>query len=95
MSSIITCSRCGEERPALERKPPLPGDDADRILDSVCAECWQEWREEEVRTINELRLNFMDPEAQRVLRERMFRYLGLDEGQGTDDGGAEPLCERN
>lgn len=91
MANIISCLRCGERKPALERQPPLPGDDAALVKASVCSDCWQDWREEEVRTINELRLNFMDPEAQQVLRERMLGYLGLD-GAEADEA---PLCERS
>lgn len=94
MADTIDCARCGETKPALDRRPPLPGDDAELVQSRVCADCWQEWREEEVRTINELRLNFMDPEAQRVLRERMLSYLGLaaDGGDGEDEA---PACDRS
>ena len=91
MNKTVLCKRCAEQKPALERQPPLPGDDAATVQSSVCADCWQEWREEEVRTINELRLNFMDPEAQRVLRERMLGYLGLTGAEGDE----APLCERS
>ncbi len=77
MSEInVTCRRCGESKPALTRAP-VPGGDGALILEQVCADCWSDWREEEVRTINELRLNFMDPESQRILRERMLGFLGL------------------
>lgn len=91
MGDTILCARCAQQKPALERRPPLPGDDAEKVHSNVCSDCWQEWREEEVRTINELRLNFMDPEAQRVLRERMLSYLGLS---GAEDD-ETPLCDRS
>jgi Fe-S cluster biosynthesis and repair protein YggX len=47
---------------------------------SVCASCWSEWERREVIVINELRLNFMDPEAQDILAAQMRDFLALDSG---------------
>lgn len=76
MTSSIQCSRCELQKPPQPTKP-FAGADSERIQQSVCAECWAEWKEEEVRTINELRLNFIDPAAQTILRTRMLSFLGL------------------
>jgi Fe-S cluster biosynthesis and repair protein YggX len=70
------CSRCLEAREALER-PPLPGPLGERIRREVCRRCWQEWGEMEVRVINELRLDFMDPAAQDVLERHLREFLCL------------------
>lgn len=91
MANNITCARCGLDKAPLAKQPPLPGEDAALVLARVCVDCWGEWREEEVRTINELRLNFMDPDAQRTLRERMLSYLGLSASEDDET----PLCERD
>jgi Fe-S cluster biosynthesis and repair protein YggX len=77
MSATVTCRRCGQTRDALAR-PPMPGANGAEIHRSVCAECWREWEAAEVMVINELRLNFMDPEAQRVLTQHMREFLALD-----------------
>ena len=79
MASTVTCSRCHREAAGLDRRPPLPAALADRVLASVCADCWAEWEKQEVMVINELRLNFMDPKAAEVLHQRMREFLGLSE----------------
>ena len=74
---VVTCSRCHRDAPGLEQKPPLPSPLAEQVLAKVCAECWAEWEKNEVMVINELRLNFMDPSAQRVLDGHMREFLAL------------------
>lgn len=77
----FACIRCGAEGPRLER-PPFPGPLGTEIAAGVCAACWSEWQRVEVMVINELRLNFMDPEAQEVLAAQMRQFLALDPGPG-------------
>lgn len=79
MPETVTCRRCGQERAGLAR-PPLPGDEGVEIQSQVCAGCWTEWQQMEVMVINELRLNFMDPEAQETLTRHMREFLQLDTG---------------
>jgi Fe-S cluster biosynthesis and repair protein YggX len=75
----VSCSRCERDAPGLDRRPPLPAALADRVMASVCADCWAEWEKNEVMVINELRLNFMDPKAADVLQRKMLEFLGLTE----------------
>jgi Fe-S cluster biosynthesis and repair protein YggX len=75
------CTRCLEHLEALERAP-MPGPLGARIKRQVCARCWQEWTEMEVRVINELRLNFMDPQAQEVLERHLRDFLALPASSG-------------
>jgi len=78
------CTRCGRsDSPALER-PPFAGALGAEIARRVCAECWGEWRRVEVMTINELRLNFMEPASQEILAAEMRRFLGLDGAPGNE-----------
>jgi Fe-S cluster biosynthesis and repair protein YggX len=79
VAATVTCARCGRQAPGLERRPPLPAALADRVLASVCADCWSEWEKNEVMVINELRLNFMDPSAAQTLHQKMLEFLGLAE----------------
>jgi Fe-S cluster biosynthesis and repair protein YggX len=74
---LVSCSRCQREAPGLTSRPPLAPVLADRVVASVCAECWAEWEQNEVMVINELRLNFMDPGAAAVLEQKMLEFLGL------------------
>ncbi len=77
MSAEVHCARCRELRPALAG-PPQPGALGEEIRAKVCARCWQEWQGAEVMVINELRLNFMDPRAGKVLVQQMRDFLCLD-----------------
>ena len=77
VSNTVLCRRCGKNAAALPGPPPGVAD-AQLIAESVCAECWEEWRLMEVRVINELKLNFMDPESDKKLTEHMRDFLKLD-----------------
>jgi Fe-S cluster biosynthesis and repair protein YggX len=82
MSDVtITCRRCGQQKAALARAP-FPGPLGAEILATVCGACWREWEKAEVMVINELRLNFMDPEAQATLDRHMREFLALEPAAG-------------
>ncbi len=68
------CARCAREAPSLDG-PPVPGPLGEKIAARVCAGCWEEWAAMEIKVINELRLNFMDPEAQVTLSRHMRDFL--------------------
>ena len=73
-----TCSRCGKpgDAPAAHRVP-FPPDVKQRVLESICAACWQGWEEMEVKVINEYRLNFLEPEHRATLQRACLEYLQL------------------
>jgi len=93
---MIDCVRCSDEREALAA-PPMPGALGREIADRVCAGCWGEWTAMEIKVINELRLNFMDPDAQDVLARHMKDFLfpgesSVDSAERLDfDSIGEPL----
>ena len=74
----VACSRCSRAAAPALPKPPLYGPMGREVLARVCADCWADWQRTEVMVINELRLNFMDPEAQDVLTKHMREFLVLD-----------------
>ena len=76
MPDQVHCRRCGRIADALERSP-YPGPLGLEIAAATCRECWNLWRENEVRVINELRLDFLDPGAQTVLEQRLREFLRL------------------
>lgn len=87
----MQCARCGRaDAPALTRRP-MPGPLGAEIQEKVCADCWAEWQKVEVMVINELRLNFMDPESQKILNQHMREFLfsggGIGGGGGVQIGG--------
>ena len=71
---MIVCARCDEQRKALG-DPPFPGSLGEEVAARVCAGCWDEWMAMEIKVINELRLNFMEPEAQATLSRHMKDFL--------------------
>ena len=74
---MISCSRCGQRKAALERAP-LPGKYGPIILAHTCSDCWHEWVEEQTRVINHEGLTPGLPAHRQVLYERMATFLKLD-----------------
>jgi Fe-S cluster biosynthesis and repair protein YggX len=72
------CSRCGKPRetPPAHRVP-FPPDVKQKVLDSICASCWREWEDMEVKVINEYRLNFLEPEHRAMLQRACLEFLNL------------------
>ncbi len=74
------CSYCGKPGAAPPaHRVPFPPVVKQKVLDSVCAACWREWEEMEVRVINEYRLNLLDPEHRAMLQRACLEYLKLPE----------------
>jgi Fe-S cluster biosynthesis and repair protein YggX len=73
-----TCQRCGRvgEAPPAHRIP-FPPEVKERLLSSICAECWKEWEEMEIKVINEYRLSFVDPEHRAMLQRACLEFLQL------------------
>ena len=59
--------------------PPLPDADGQRIYDTVCADCWQEWfRNYSIKVINELRLDLSTEHGQEEYDRYMREFLGIE-----------------
>jgi Fe-S cluster biosynthesis and repair protein YggX len=73
-----TCVRCQKpgEPPEAKRIPFGPAL-KQKIAASVCASCWKEWEDMEVKVINEYRLNFMEPEHRKMLQRACLEFLNL------------------
>ena len=80
MADTVRCVRCQQDKPELGRRV-YPGALGERIQRSICGECWAEWQQMEIMVINELRLNFMQPESQGVLEQHMREFLCLNENE--------------
>ncbi len=76
------CSRCARPSTSLE-KAPMPGPLGEEIQARICTDCWNEWQRAEVMVINELRLDFMDPQALAVLERHCREFLMLGEASGA------------
>lgn len=62
----LTCTRCGNEGTQLAA-PPLPTELGNRIYDSVCQSCWDEWLKQQTAIINHYGLNLLEQDARKFL----------------------------
>jgi Fe-S cluster biosynthesis and repair protein YggX len=76
MADMVKCSRCTNERHALE-KPPWPDDLGRLVQENTCRDCWSEWLAMQIKIINEYRLNMGDPNTQKTLTEQLKAFLNL------------------
>jgi len=87
MAATVICSRCEEEKPALD-SAPMGGEMGRRVLEEVCAGCWGEWREASARIINHYGLVLGNPQHRAQLRVAMREFLVLDDEENGEIGGA-------
>ncbi len=71
----VTCIRCGRTRESAGRV--LPGTLGDDIARSVCAVCWKEWLQQQVRVINHHGLRPALKEDRQKLYEITREFFGL------------------
>jgi len=80
----VTCVRCGETREGAGRV--LPGTIGDEIEQRVCAECWGEWTQQQIRVINHYGLRPALREDREKLYDFTREFLGLESSTASDRG---------
>ncbi len=85
---MVRCAKLGSELPGLQF-PPLKGALGRRIYESISEEAWNQWLRHSTLIINEYRLNPAEPEAQRVLKEQLEKFL-FGEGAAAPEGYVPP-----
>jgi Fe-S cluster biosynthesis and repair protein YggX len=70
----ITCARCGETRPQLERAP-LRNELGTRVHASICQACWDQWLRFQTALINHHGLDVRDKPAREFLMANMEAFL--------------------
>ena len=82
--SDVKCVRCGQNREQLPA-PPFRNALGDRIFDSVCRTCWQEWLQHQTAVINHYGLDLRDPRAREFLTSQTESFLfGAGGVRGAD-----------
>jgi Fe-S cluster biosynthesis and repair protein YggX len=77
-SLLQASSRCGLAGDAPHaHRVPFPPAVRERVLGAICASCWKEWEDMEIKVINEYRLNFMEPEHRALLQKTCLEFLNL------------------
>jgi Fe-S cluster biosynthesis and repair protein YggX len=77
----IKCIRCGETREQLA-KPPLRNELGQRVFDSVCHVCWDQWLKYQTALINHNGLDVRDRPARDFLSANMQAFFF---GQGETE----------
>ena len=72
----VHCRRCDSTGDGLDAAP-LPGESGRLVLAQTCRSCWDIWRGEQVKLINENKLSPAKPEHYEFLVERMTGFLKL------------------
>lgn len=81
---MVHCVKLDREAEGLE-KPPIKGELGQRLFENVSREGWQAWLEHSTMLINELRLDFNDPKAQKTwLTECEKFFFGEGSNLPTD-----------
>ena len=75
MAEPVTCVRCGETREGAGHV--LPGSLGDEIAAKVCAVCWAEWLQQQIRVINHYALRPALKEDREKLYAITREFFGL------------------
>ena len=78
--ATVHCRRCDSTGEGLAAAP-LPGAPGELLLGRTCRSCWDVWRGEQVKLINEHSLSPANPEHYAFLLEQMRGFLKLDRDQ--------------
>tara|TARA_R110002167_G_scaffold132879_1_gene317294 strand:- start:148 stop:405 length:258 start_codon:yes stop_codon:yes gene_type:complete len=74
------CQKLQKEGSPL-KFPPFPGEFGKKIVDNISQEGWETWLGHQTILINEYRLNMMDAEARKFLKDELEKFLF---GEGSD-----------
>lgn len=78
----ITCVRCGQTGPQLER-PPFRNELGERIHRSICLRCWEQWLRQQTALINHYGLDVREKESREMLIANMEAFL-FKSGKGDE-----------
>lgn len=74
----IQCVHCGQQNPQIAR-PPFRNELGQRIYDSICQLCWDQWLRYQTALINHYGLDVREPDARAFLTANLEAFL-FDEG---------------
>ncbi len=82
MAEVITCARCKQKLPGLE-KAPFGSALGKKIHAEICQACWKAWLATQNQLINHYGLSTINPDHQNFLIENMQAFL-FSTGQGAE-----------
>jgi Fe-S cluster biosynthesis and repair protein YggX len=69
--------------PMTKADIPVFNDYWTKVMSVTCRSCWAEWKDMEVKIINEYRLNMLEREHRKMIRKFMNDFLNLDGTSST------------
>ncbi len=75
--AMVNCVRCGKTAEGLA-SPPVGGQLGERVINNVCAACYEEWVNQQVLYINHYGLQMADPDDRKKLIQAMKEFLNLE-----------------
>lgn len=80
----LLCARCDQRRPQIE-SAPFRDELGERIQQTICRICWDEWLQRQMQLINHYALDVRKSEARDFLRKNLEAFLfGVGEGDDID-----------
>ena len=74
--TTIQCSRCSLQQPQLV-ECPLPGELGQKLMAQTCEDCWQLWIGQQLKLMNEYRLDPLNDEHSKFLDDEMVKFLAI------------------
>lgn len=71
---MVQCFKLKKEAEGLS-KPPMPGEQGQKIYDQISKEAWSLWMDHQTMLINENRLSMMDPNSRAFIKKEMENFL--------------------
>ena len=84
MTRKIHCVKLDKEAEGLDFKP-YPGELGERIYENISKEAWDMWLSHQTMLINEYRLSMIEPQARKMLKMEMEKFL-FGEGSAKPEG---------
>jgi len=79
MSDSLICRVCAKQGETVTRKIAFAEPTASDIRASVCANCWSLWLDQQLKILNEYRLNLGLDQHRKTLEMACRAFLRLDE----------------
>lgn len=86
--SIVNCVRLKKELPGLDY-PPYPGEFGEKLKANVSKSAWEDWLKHQTMLINENRINALNPDARKYLKEQCEKFF-FGDGADMPEGYVSP-----
>ena len=89
---MVKCVKFQRELPGLD-EPPFDNELGQRIYQNVSKEAWKMWLEHLKMILNEYRLNLVERESQKIVKQQMEEYF-FGEGSALPPGYVPPQTKQ-